>query len=208
VIAGVFPSVSVETIRPDRNAGRTYRTSPPNAGIRNLSAPKPIAEKPRISFVTDAAPAAMPAKRPPRNLHLWTNGKSENHGAHRPAPRGHDRQTFFNVINHRTSTKEIQMNTHNPIYALASALVLSGALAGCATLGSPGDAKITADVENRLQEDTATAPPNSINVQTANHVVYLSGLTDTRGEKEEAEADARATPGVTDVVNTIVGHSP
>jgi osmotically-inducible protein OsmY len=100
------------------------------------------------------------------------------------------------------------MNTPKPIYALAAALVLSGALAGCATLGSPGDAKITADVENRLQEDTATAPPNSINVQTANHVVYLSGLTDTRGEKEEAEADARATPGVTDVVNTIVGHSP
>jgi len=39
-------------------------------------------------------------------------------------------------------------------------------------------------------------------------VVYLSGLVDTRSEKEQAEADARGTPGVTDVVNTIVGHTP
>ena len=100
------------------------------------------------------------------------------------------------------------MNTHKSLYALGSALILSGALAGCATFGNPGDAKITADVVKRLQEDTATAPPNSIDVQTSNHVVYLSGLTDTRSEKVEAEADARATPGVTDVVNTIVGHTP
>ena len=53
-----------------------------------------------------------------------------------------------------------------------------------------------------------TAPAISIYVQTANHVVYLSGAVDTRIEKEEAEADARETAGVTDVVNTIVGHEP
>jgi hypothetical protein len=121
---------------------------------------------------------------------------------------------ILNIINHRMSTKEIEMNTHKPLYALASVLALSGALAGCATLGksglggSPDDAKITADVQTRLQQDPATSPPDSIYVQTTNHVVYLSGSTDTRIEKDEAEADARQSPGVTDVVNTIVGHEP
>lgn len=100
------------------------------------------------------------------------------------------------------------MNMHTTLYALASSLMLSGVLAGCATFGSPSDAKITADVEKRLQEDTATTPPDSINVQTFNHVVYLSGLTYTRSEKEEAEASARETRGVTVVVDTIVGHVP
>lgn len=99
------------------------------------------------------------------------------------------------------------MNIHKPLYALASVLMLSGALFGCATY-SPGDSKITAAVEKRLQQDTATAPADSIYVQTSNHVVYLSGAVDTRSEKEKAEADARETAGVTDVVNTIVGHEP
>lgn len=99
------------------------------------------------------------------------------------------------------------MNIHKPLYALASVLIFSGALFGCATY-SPGNSGITASVEKRLQQDTVTAPANSIYVQTANHVVYLSGAVDTRIEKEEAEADARETPGVTDVVNTIVGHEP
>jgi osmotically-inducible protein OsmY len=98
------------------------------------------------------------------------------------------------------------MNTHKPFCALASVLILAGALPGCATYS--GDGKITADVQTRLRQDTATAPPNTIYVQTSNHVVYLSGLTDTRSQKEEAEADARETAGVTDVVNTIVGHAP
>jgi osmotically-inducible protein OsmY len=97
------------------------------------------------------------------------------------------------------------MSGHKTLYAMACVLILSGAAAGCATYG---DAKITADVETRLREDTATAPPNLIYVQTSDHVVYLSGLVDTRGEKQEAEADAREIAGVTDVVNTIVGHTP
>jgi osmotically-inducible protein OsmY len=98
------------------------------------------------------------------------------------------------------------MNRHKPFYALASVLILASALPGCATYG--GDAKITSDVQTRLRQDTATAPPNTIYVRTSNHVVYLSGLADTRSEKEAAEADARETAGVTDVVNTIVGHAP
>jgi osmotically-inducible protein OsmY len=101
------------------------------------------------------------------------------------------------------------MNRHKPFYSFASVLIFSGAIAGCATYGGdPGDAKITANVEKRLREDPETAPPNVIYVQTSNHVVYLSGLVDTRIEKEKAEADAREIAGVTDVVNTIVGHNP
>jgi osmotically-inducible protein OsmY len=99
------------------------------------------------------------------------------------------------------------MNTLKPLCAVASALILSGALFGCATY-TPDDSNITASVQKRLQQDTATAPADSIYVQTSNHVVYLSGAADTRIEKEEAERDARETAGVTDVVNTIVGHEP
>jgi osmotically-inducible protein OsmY len=97
------------------------------------------------------------------------------------------------------------MNGYKTLYAMASVLILSAAAAGCATYG---DAKITADVETRLREDPATAPPNLIYAQTSDHVVYLSGLVDTRSEKQEAEADARQIAGVTNVVNTIVGHTP
>jgi osmotically-inducible protein OsmY len=106
------------------------------------------------------------------------------------------------------------MNGQKSTYAMASVLVISGALSGCAIFGKcgiggcPGDAKITADVETRLRQDTATSPPNWIYVQTSDRVVYLSGIVDSRGAKEEAEADARQTAGVTDVVNTIVGHTP
>jgi osmotically-inducible protein OsmY len=63
-------------------------------------------------------------------------------------------------------------------------------------------------VETRLQQDTATPFENSIYVSTTNHVVYLNGIVDTRGEKAQAETDARETAGVTDVVNGLVGHFP
>jgi osmotically-inducible protein OsmY len=95
-------------------------------------------------------------------------------------------------------------------------LVLSS-LAGCTAFqqlrqcgfsGCPSDAKITADVEKRLLEHTSTAPPNEINVNTVNRVVYLSGDVDTRTVKVDAEVIARETPGVADVVNSIVGHAP
>jgi osmotically-inducible protein OsmY len=106
------------------------------------------------------------------------------------------------------------MNREKPLYALASVLIFAGALTGCATFskcgfsGCPGDAKITADVETRLRQDTATSPPNWVYVQTSDRVVYLSGIVDSRGAKEAAEVYARQAPGVTDVVNTIVGHTP
>ena len=113
-----------------------------------------------------------------------------------------------------TITKEIEMSIHNRIFATASVLVLLGTLPGCATFNRcglsvcPDDAKITANVEARLRQDTVTPFANSLYVSTTDHVVYLNGIVDSRGEKAQAETDARETAGVTDVVNGIVGHFP
>jgi osmotically-inducible protein OsmY len=42
-----------------------------------------------------------------------------------------------------------------------------------------------------------------IYVSTRNHVVYLSGMADTRLETEEAEEIARQVPDVAQVVSTV-----
>jgi osmotically-inducible protein OsmY len=106
------------------------------------------------------------------------------------------------------------MNRHKLLYVLASVLIFSGPLAGCAIFGRcglggcPGDAKVTGNVGDRLLQDPETAPPNTIYVQTSNREVYLSGLVDSRSDKEEAEEISRQLPGVTRVVNAIAGHGP
>ena len=106
------------------------------------------------------------------------------------------------------------MSGHKLLFTAATALLILGALPGCATFNRcglgvcPDDAKITNDVEARLRQDAVTASANSIYVSTTDHVVYLNGIVDTRGEKAQAETDARNTAGVTDVVNAIVGHFP
>jgi osmotically-inducible protein OsmY len=76
----------------------------------------------------------------------------------------------------------------------------------CGLAECPADAKITADVEARLQQHSSTQPPNTIYVSTFKGVVYLSGDVDSPSAKEKAELLARETPGVTDVVNSIVGR--
>ena len=92
---------------------------------------------------------------------------------------------------------------------LTFALVLTGALPGCAVYGKcgfhgcPGDAQITAEVRALFNQHPVLEPPNLINVQTLNHVVYLYGLVDTDLESEIAESVARRAPGVAKVVNSI-----
>ena len=92
---------------------------------------------------------------------------------------------------------------------LTFALVLTGALSGCAVYGKcgfhgcPGDAQITAEVRALFNQHPVLEPPNLINVQTLNHVVYLYGLVDTDLESEIAESVARRAPGVAKVVNSI-----
>jgi osmotically-inducible protein OsmY len=86
-------------------------------------------------------------------------------------------------------------------HGLSAAIILIGAMAGCAT--APGDAEETANVRARLAQHAALSEPNSIDVQTVDHVVYLNGIVSQGMEGREAEAVARGTPGVTQVVNLL-----
>jgi osmotically-inducible protein OsmY len=94
-------------------------------------------------------------------------------------------------------------------HALALALVLTAALAGCAAYtkcgigGCPGDAKISAEVQALFGEHPALEPPNLLHVQTLDRVVYLTGLVDTDLERQMAESVALQAAGVARVVNSI-----
>jgi osmotically-inducible protein OsmY len=101
------------------------------------------------------------------------------------------------------------MTRPSQLTALALALLLAGALPGCAVYnkcgfhGCPGDAEITAQVRAMFGGYPALEPPNQIEVQTLDHVVYLSGVVDTDLERRMAESVAQEVPGVKRVVNSI-----
>jgi osmotically-inducible protein OsmY len=101
------------------------------------------------------------------------------------------------------------MRMPNHVYALAFILVLIGALPGCAAYkkcgfgGCPGDAEITAQVRALFDQHPALKPPNLLEVQTLDHVVYLNGVVDTDLERQMAESVAHEAKGVTKVVNSI-----
>lgn len=92
---------------------------------------------------------------------------------------------------------------------VAAALIFVGGLAGCASFRPcesdvcADDAKITAAVETRFDRYPELEPPNIIDVQTINHVVYLHGLVDTSLEISIAESVAGDTPGVARVVDML-----
>src|ERR1700685_3783997 len=101
------------------------------------------------------------------------------------------------------------MSIHKPTRrTFAFALILTSALAGCATYekcgvdGCSGDAKITANVRAQLNQHPDLGGPNSINVQTLNHGVYLDGLVSTGMDSRTAESVALEVPGVSRVVNS------
>jgi osmotically-inducible protein OsmY len=93
--------------------------------------------------------------------------------------------------------------------ALVLSVVVGSALAGCAVYekcgvsGCPGDAEITAQVQALFVKHSELEPPNLLQVQTLNHVVYLTGVVDTDYERQMAEVVAREAPGVTNVINSI-----
>jgi osmotically-inducible protein OsmY len=93
--------------------------------------------------------------------------------------------------------------------ALAFALVLTGALPGCAVYskcgfrGCPGDAKITAAVQAQLDQYPALEAPNSVHVRTLDGVVYLYGQVDTDLERQLAESVAVDATGGARVVDSI-----
>jgi osmotically-inducible protein OsmY len=101
------------------------------------------------------------------------------------------------------------MRRPNRLYALAFTLVLTGALPGCAAYkkcgfaGCPGDAEITAEVRALFDQHPVLKPPNLLEVQTLDHVVYLNGLVDTDTQRLMAESVAHQAKGVAKVVNSI-----
>ena len=101
------------------------------------------------------------------------------------------------------------MRRFGPLQTLLLALIFAGMLPACAAPrqcargGCPGDAQITAEVRARFHQHPALEPPNLIEVETRDHVVYLYGLLDTEFERQLASAVALEAPGVTRVVNSI-----
>jgi osmotically-inducible protein OsmY len=101
------------------------------------------------------------------------------------------------------------MRTPNRLLALAFIFVLTGALPGCAAYkkcgfgGCPGDAEITAEVRALFDQHPVLEPPNLLEVQTLDHVVYLNGLVDTDSQRQMAESVALEAKGVAKVVNSI-----
>jgi osmotically-inducible protein OsmY len=103
-----------------------------------------------------------------------------------------------------------------PLGALSFAVILTGALPGCALYntyekcglhGCPGDAKITADIVSQFHQHS-DLEPNAIAVQTLDRVVYLHGLVSSGLEIDTAESIARSAPGVARVVSSIAVSNP
>jgi osmotically-inducible protein OsmY len=98
-------------------------------------------------------------------------------------------------------------------FAVISAVIAAGSLHGCAVYrkcgftGCPGDAKITAEVSALFNRYPELEPPNLLNVQTLDHVVYLTGQVNTDTERDLAKAVALRVAGVRQVINSInVGY--
>jgi len=86
--------------------------------------------------------------------------------------------------------------------------LLGGALSAYADneTSSPGglqDAQITEAVKQAIALHADLDAPNTIYVDTRDHVVYLSGLVDSSVATDNAEQVARQVAGVIRVVNTI-----
>jgi len=84
--------------------------------------------------------------------------------------------------------------------SLAS-LILAASVAACAS-SSPQDTKLSSDVERSLNSHPALQT-DVLRVQSADHVVYLTGSADSWAEYYEAASAARSVPGVLRVVNNI-----
>ena len=89
------------------------------------------------------------------------------------------------------------------IFAGIGGFVLLSDLYGCATLQSPEDAKITANVETQLHQQADLGPPNLLDVQTVDHVVYLSGSVSSGLQREAAEEVAQQAGGGARIVDSI-----
>jgi hypothetical protein len=115
------------------------------------------------------------------------------------------------ISKHHSSPKEIEMSNVKPLHArtFGLALILAGALPGCATVGKcdsdscRDDTSITQNIQSELAQRPGLEP-NAISVQTHDHVVYLNDLVVSHLESDAAAAIAHDQPGVSRVVNSIV----
>jgi len=78
------------------------------------------------------------------------------------------------------------------VAVLALAAVLSG---GAYAATEPDDTQINAEVQKHINERPSLRFYN-LSVRTTGHVVTLEGLVDTNVDRSQAEAIARAVPGV------------
>ena len=105
------------------------------------------------------------------------------------------------------------MNNPKLVPALAVALILAGihsasaTVKKCASDSCRDDATIAVNVQELLDSHSELGPPNSIGVQSFDHVVYLQGIVDTGLEKSIAESVASQAPDVARVVNSIVENN-
>jgi osmotically-inducible protein OsmY len=103
--------------------------------------------------------------------------------------------------------RRLKMRKHKPVCALTVAFIVPGLFVGCAAErkcgfeGCPGDAQISTNVESLLNQHPEIG--TEVNVQTLNHVVYLSGFVAAGEIRATAENVAGTAPGVSKVVDTI-----
>jgi osmotically-inducible protein OsmY len=101
------------------------------------------------------------------------------------------------------------MSSLKPVYALASCLIVTGILGGCAATNASrsadqsNDEKIGANVRTLIDQHPDLGPPGAIQVQTLDHVVYLNGMVGDGLERGAAESIALQAPGVMQVVNSV-----
>lgn len=104
------------------------------------------------------------------------------------------------------------MRALGPIAALCFAGALASALCGCnlvrtyekcGSAGCPGDAQITARVQQSFAQHADLEAPNEIRVQTLDKVVYLTGMVNTSLVRDLAGSLAEQVAGKGRVINSL-----
>ena len=113
------------------------------------------------------------------------------------------------IYNPVTETDRSAPMIHSKRCCTVVLALMLGMLSGCAAYkkcgvgGCPGDAEITAAVQAAFARHAELQPPNVLNVQTIDGVVYLYGLVATDLQRQMAESAAKQAPGVSKVINSI-----
>jgi osmotically-inducible protein OsmY len=89
------------------------------------------------------------------------------------------------------------------IALLCASLSACAAYKACGFEGCAGDKQTTAAVQNVIRQYPALEAPNTVRVQTLDHIVYLYGQVNTELERQTAQEAALSVNGVKRVVNSI-----